>query len=162
MSMTKAHSLVLLTCDGGAVRAEITVKARSARVWQVLTAFEEMPVHLSALERSKVLSKHGAHLLVEQCTTLKTSFLSLTLWSLLDVTAEPPFLYFTQRRGFFRELTGYWHVAPSADGQGSRIVYYLEIGMRKGLRRWWADHQLRQMIQRNMQELAVWVEAVED
>ena len=143
---------------GKGMLAEIAVPASPDQVWSILTSFNEMPAHLRALERSKILAHNGNHRLVEQSARVEVPLLTLSLRVVLDVLEERPFLYFTQREGSFTEFTGYWRVDPEGEGSGSRIRYYVELDLPGGLRRFAADWQLRRMVQRNLEDLARWIQ----
>jgi carbon monoxide dehydrogenase subunit G len=145
---------------GKGMLAEIAVAASPDHVWRILTSFNEMSAHLRALEKSKMLTHNGNHRLVEQSARVEVPLLTLSLRVVLDVVEERPFLYFTQREGSFTEFTGYWRVDPEAEGSGSRIRYYLELDLPGGLRRLAADWQLRRMMQRNLEDLARWIQTV--
>lgn len=138
--------------------AEIAVAASPDQVWSILTSFNEMSAHLRALERSKILTHNGNYRLVEQSARVEVPLLSLSLRVVLDVVEERPFLYFTQREGSFTEFSGYWRVDPEGSGLGSRIRYYVELDLPRGLRRFAADWQLRRMVQRNLEDLARWIQ----
>lgn len=144
--------------EGKGMSAEIAVAASPDEVWSVLTAFDEMPAHLQALKKSRVLTHNGNHRVVEQSARVEVPLLSLSLRVVLDVVEERPFLYFTQREGSFTEFTGYWRVDPDGKGTGSRIRYYVELDLPGGLRRLAADWHLRRMVQRNLDDLARWIQ----
>ncbi len=144
--------------EGKGMLAEIAVAASPDHVWSILTSFNEMSAHLRALERSKILTHNGNYRLVEQSARVEVPLLSLSLRVVLDVVEERPFLYFTQREGSFTEFSGYWRVDPEGSGSASRIRYYVELDLPRGLRRFAADWQLRRMVQRNLEDLARWIQ----
>ena len=138
--------------------AMMSVTATPDRVWRVLTSFEEMPSHLSALKQSRILKREGAHLLVEQIVKAGIPLLPITFRVILDVVDERPFLFFKQRLGSFAEFRGHWRVDSRSNGLGSRIQYFLELGMGRGLRRKTVEQQLYRTIRQTMEELLVWIE----
>jgi carbon monoxide dehydrogenase subunit G len=137
--------------------AEMTVAAQPSRVWHVLTSFDHMVPHMSHLEHSRTLHQKGNHRLVEQ--RAKIPLLSLTLRTVLDVLEERPFLYFTQREGVFSELSGYWRVDPGPGGAVTLIQYYLELKMGWAAKSWMMNGHLGRMIDRNLQDLAIWIDS---
>ena len=136
----------------------MTVSATQERVWRVLTSFEEMPAHLSGLKRSRIVDCEDGHFLVEQVSKSVIPLLPLTFRVIMDVIEKKPFLYFKQRFGSFTEFSGHWHVGSSSHGPGSRVQYYLELGMGRGLKRRAVEQHLYRMIRENMRDLAVWIE----
>jgi hypothetical protein len=148
--------------EGKGLLAEMTATASPDLVWLILTSFEEMPEHLTILEQSRILAQEGTHRLVEQTASLELPLLPLSFRVVLDVLEERPFLYFSQREGSFTEFSGYWRVELDHSSGGSRIRYYLEVDIPRGLRRWAVDRHLRRMIQRNLQDLAIWIDEAGD
>ncbi|MFP3870237.1 MAG: SRPBCC family protein [Syntrophobacteria bacterium] len=140
------------------ITAEITVPARPERVWRVLTSFEEMPVHLSAVKKSRLIGQEGNHRLIEQTGKVDIPVMPLSFRVALDVVEERPFLYFSQRWGSFTTFSGYWRVDPCPEGRGSRVRYCLHVDMPHGLRKLAAEHHLRRMVRQNLQELAAWIQ----
>jgi carbon monoxide dehydrogenase subunit G len=145
---------------GKGMLTEMTVAAKPNRVWHVLTSFDRMVAHMSHLEQSRTLRQKGNHRLVEQ--TAKIPLLSLTLHTVLDVLEERPFLYFTQREGPFSELSGYWQVAPTFGGTPTLIRYYLELRVGGAARRWMMNRHLGRVIDKNFQDLAIWIDSGND
>jgi carbon monoxide dehydrogenase subunit G len=153
--------MLSLRREGKGILAEIEVAASPERVWSVLTSFDEMSAHLGALEKSRLLTRNANYRLVEQSTHVEVPLVTLSLRVLLDVVEERPFLYFTQREGSFTEFSGYWRVDSAGEGKRSRIRYYVEVDLPGGLRRLAADWHLRRMVQRNLEDLARWIQGAE-
>jgi carbon monoxide dehydrogenase subunit G len=153
--------MLSLRREGKGILAEIEVAASPERVWSILTCFDEMSAHLGALEKSRLLTRNGNYGLVEQSTHVGAPFFTLSLRVLLDVVEERPFLYFKQREGSFTEFSGYWRVDSEGEGKKSRIRYYVEVDLPGGLRRLAADWHLRRMVQRNIEDLARWIQGTE-
>jgi carbon monoxide dehydrogenase subunit G len=141
--------------NGDAVVAEMTVAAGTERVWQVLTSFDEMDVHLSGLSKSKILIKEGKYRLVEQRARVGISLLSFTFRVLMDVMEDRPFLHFRQRQGSFATFRGHWRVEPASEGKGTWIRYYLEASPVQGLG---GRHFGNRLIKQNLQQLAAWID----
>jgi carbon monoxide dehydrogenase subunit G len=136
----------------------MTVAATSERVWRVLTSFEEMPAYLSCLKESKILKKDGTYRLVEQRARGGVAFLAISFRVVLEVIEDRPYLYFKQRNGSFTSFSGYWRVDPSLNENGSRIRYYLQANLGRGLRRRAFKKYMQRMIRQSMQELADWID----
>ncbi|UCG13738.1 MAG: SRPBCC family protein [Deltaproteobacteria bacterium] len=153
-----SNDSVALRKHGNGLLAEVTVAAGLVRVWGVLTSFEEMPIHLSGLQKSRVLRRNGASLLVEQTATVGVAVFSFPFRVLMEVVEDRPFLYFDQRLGSFARFCGHWRVDPRTERVNTRVQYYLEVEMARGLRRQAVELQLHRMVRQNLQELAVWME----
>lgn len=150
--------IIALSREGRGVLAEMAVAATPERVWRVLTSFEEMPAHLSGLTKSRIVKLDGRYRLVEQTARASNSLLPLQCRIVMEVFERRPFLYFSQRLGSFASFRGHWLVDPLSGGTGSRIKYYFELDLGQGLKRWAAERTLFQMVRRNLQELADWIE----
>ncbi len=138
--------------------AEMTVATTVEHVWRVLTSFEEMPAYLSYLRESRVLKKDGTYRVVEQRARAGIAFLAISFRVVLDVVEDRPYLYFKQRNGSFTSFRGYWRVDPSLNESGSRVRYYLQANLGRGLRRRAFEQNLHRMIRQSMQELAGWID----
>lgn len=136
----------------------MTVAAGTDRVWQVLTSFEEMPLHLSGLNESKVLEREGNYRLVEQMTKVGIPLLSISFRVLMDVVEDKPFLHFSQRRGSFASFRGHWRIETAPQGNGTRIRYYLEASLAQRLGVPQLDNPVTRMIRQNLQQLATWID----
>jgi hypothetical protein len=71
--------------NGKGILAEMTVAAPVERVWQILTAFEEMPAHLRGLKDSRILKREGSYRLVEQTAKVGTPLLPFSFRLVMDV-----------------------------------------------------------------------------
>ena len=136
----------------------MTVAAEADRAWQVLTSFEEMSTHLSGLSTSRVLQKEDNYRLVEQGTRVGIPLLSFSFQVVMNVIEDRPYLHFRQLRGSFSSFRGYWRVEPGSNGNGTRIQYFLEASLARGWKGGPFRHQIKSMIQQNLQELAVWID----
>jgi carbon monoxide dehydrogenase subunit G len=154
----KASNSVTITQNGNGIVAEMNVAATLERVWHVLTSFEEMDVHLSALHESRVLRTEGNYRLVAQTGKITIARFPVTFRVVMDVVEKRPFLYFNQRAGSFAFFRGHWEVDPDVGGNGTRVLYRLEArsGTRFKLRLF--AQRLNRMIQQNLQELAFWID----
>jgi carbon monoxide dehydrogenase subunit G len=150
-----SNSSIVISSNGSGITAEMTVAAGTERVWRILTSFDEMDAHLSGLTTSKVLTKEGNYLLVEQRTKVGISLLSFTFRVLMDVVEDRPFLYFSQREGSFATFRGHWRVEPASEGKGTLIRYYLEASPAQSL----GGRQFgSRLIKQNLQQLAAWID----
>jgi carbon monoxide dehydrogenase subunit G len=143
------------------VSAEVTVPAAPERVWEILTSFEEMPRHVTAIQQSRTLEREGNHRVIEQIAGGDLSVVPLSFRVVLDVVEDRPYLYFRQRSGSFTTFSGYWRVDAHPAGTSSRIRYCLRAELGGGLRRWAVQRQLRRMIRGSLRELAAWIEGEE-
>jgi len=154
----KANNSVSIKKNGNGILAEMRVTAAPERVWHVLTSFEKMHEHVSALRESKVLRREGNYRMVEQTAKITVAFLPLTFRVVMDVVEKKPFLYFNQRTGSFASFEGHWEVEPDLEKNGTRVRYYLEASLAKRLKIRAFAQQLNRMIRQNLKELAVWMD----
>ena len=144
--------------NGRGIVAEMTVAAEPGRAWQVLTSFEEMSAHLSGFSQSKVLQTEDNYRLVEQTARVGIPLLSFSFRVVMSVVEDRPYLHFRQLQGSFSFFRGHWWVDPASTGNGTRIQYFLEASLARGLKGGPFRRQIKSMIHQNLQELAVWID----
>jgi ribosome-associated toxin RatA of RatAB toxin-antitoxin module len=113
---------------------------------------------LSGFSKSKVLQRENNHRLVEQAAKVGIPLLSLSFRVVMSVVEDRPYLHFRQLQGSFSFFRGHWWVDPESTGNGTRIQYFLEASLARGWKRGPVRHQIKSMIQQNLQELAVWID----
>lgn len=136
----------------------MTVAAAPDRAWHVLTSFEEMSAHLSGFSKSKVLQRENNHRLVEQTAKVRIPLLSFSFRVVMSVVEDRPYLHFRQLQGSFSSFRGHWWVDRESTGNGTRIQYFLEASLSRGWKGGAVRHQIKSMIQQNLQDLAVWID----
>ena len=144
--------------NGSGLLAEMTVAAQPDRAWHVLTSFEEMSAHLSGFSKSKVLQTEDNYRLVEQTARVGIPLLPLSFRVVMSVVEDRPYLHFRQLKGSFSSFRGHWWVDPESTGNGTRIQYFLEASLAQGWKGGPVRHQIKRMIQQNLQELAIWID----
>jgi len=154
----RANNSVVVKKNGNGILAEMNVAATPERVWHVLTSFEEMHAHVSALHKSKVLRREGNYRMVEQTARIRIALLPFSFRVVMDVVEKKPYLYFNQRAGSFASFKGHWEVDADSGEHGTRVRYYLEASLAKRLQARPFAQQLNRMIQQNLEELAVWMD----
>ncbi|MBW1982990.1 MAG: SRPBCC family protein [Deltaproteobacteria bacterium] len=150
--------MVNLEWQRGKITAHLGVRAEAERVWQVLTAFEQMPARLSGLKKSRVLAREDSRYLVEQKSRVRVPLLNISFGVLLEIEEDKPFLHFRQKHGSFASFSGVWEVRPNSNGKGSIIYYKLNVQMRRHPASWFEKLYLGKIIRQNLEELAVWIE----
>jgi carbon monoxide dehydrogenase subunit G len=154
----KASNSVTIKENGNGIVAEMKVAATLERVWHVLTSFEDMDAHLSALHESKVLKREGNYRMVAQTGKITIARFPITFRVVMDVVERRPFLYFSQRAGSFAFFGGHWEVGPDGEGSGTRVRYRLDARLGKRLQVRSIAQRLNRMIRQNLQELALWMD----
>jgi ribosome-associated toxin RatA of RatAB toxin-antitoxin module len=117
-----------------------------------------MSAHLSGFSKSKVLQRENNHRLVEQTAKVGIPLLSLSFRVVMSVVEDRPYLHFRQLQGSFSSFRGHWWVDPESAGNGTRIQYFLEASLARGWKEGPVRHKIKSLIQKNLQELAVWID----
>jgi ribosome-associated toxin RatA of RatAB toxin-antitoxin module len=106
------------------VTASGTVRASPAAVWKVLTDYEAMPEFVPDLEKTKVISRTGNRVILEQSGVARFLFLSRTI-NLIVHVAEGPMSSIEIRlvTGDMKVYHCRWEMTPIAETGGTRIGY---------------------------------------
>ena len=105
------------------VVASGTVKAAPAAVWKVLTDYEAMPEFVPDLEKTKVISRAGNRVLIEQAGVARFLFLSRAIELVVHASEEPmTSIDIKLVSGDMKVYTCRWEMTPLPDG-GTRIAY---------------------------------------
>ena len=102
------------------------VRASPQHVWNVLTDYESLPGFVPDLLSSKVLSREGNHVLLEQRSRTGFLFISQTVRLVLDVEEKPiGAIDIHLVSGDMRHYDAHWEIMPATEGgeRGTRIRY---------------------------------------
>jgi ribosome-associated toxin RatA of RatAB toxin-antitoxin module len=103
--------------DGVEITARAVVVADPRMVWQVLTDYEGLPRFVPGISRSRVHSREGQRLTLEQAGEARFLFFSFPIQVTLEVTeAAPESIASRAIGGNVRRMTGRYDIAPDAGG----------------------------------------------
>lgn len=106
------------------VSASGAVKASPAAVWKVLTDYEAMPEFVPDLEKSKVISRTGNRVILEQSGVARFLFLSRTINLIVHVAEEPvSSIEIRLVTGDMKVYHCRWEMVPVPETGGTRILY---------------------------------------
>ncbi len=126
---TAADVSVQATRDGEAVEVEAVaeIAVGVARAWEVLTDYNRFPEFVPDLHESRVVSREGASVVVEQKGAARFLFLSHPIEVRLAVTEHPRQRIESRAvAGNFRELRGVYTLEPREGGVRLRYQGRLE------------------------------------
>ncbi len=116
------------------IEVSMHVDAPQADVWNVLTDFERMAQIVSNLESSRIVSRHGSRVVVEQRGSESQGFLKFAFHSVRSVELKPQGeMHSTLITGSMRRLDGITRLA--ATERGTRVTSFGELVARRGSRR---------------------------
>ena len=105
------------------VTASGVVRASPAAVWKVLTDYEAMPEFVPDLKKSKVMSRTGNRVIIEQAGVARFLFLSRPIHLVVQAAEEPiSAIDITLVTGDMKVYACRWEMTALADG-GTRVSY---------------------------------------
>ena len=105
------------------VIASGAVKAPPAAVWKVLTDYESMPQFVPDLQTTKVLSRTGNRVIIEQSGVARFLFFSRTIHLVVQAAEEPmSSIDISLVNGDMKVYSCRWSLTPLPNG-GTRIDY---------------------------------------
>lgn len=106
------------------VTASGEVKAAPAAVWKILTNYEAMPEFVPDLETTKVMSRAGNRLIVEQSGVARFLFLSRNIHLIVHISEEPiSSIDIKLVQGDMKVYSCRWEITPVPETGGTRIAY---------------------------------------
>lgn len=106
------------------VTASGAVKAAPAAVWKVLTDYEAMPDFVPDLEKTKVMSRTGNRVIVEQSGVARFLFLSRNIHLVVHIAEEPiSSIDIKLVHGDMKVYSCRWEMTPVPETGGTRITY---------------------------------------
>ena len=108
------------------IEVSMHVEAPQVDVWNVLTDFERMAQIVSNLETSRIVSRHGSRVVVEQRGSESQGFLKFAFHSVRSVELKPQGeMHSTLITGSMRRLDGITRLA--ATERGTRVTSFGEL-----------------------------------
>ncbi|MES2018767.1 MAG: SRPBCC family protein [Pseudomonadota bacterium] len=105
------------------VAANGNVKAAPGAVWKVLTDYESMPEFVPDLNKTKILSRTGNRVIIEQSGVARFLFLSRTIHLIVQAAEEPmSAIDISLVTGDMKVYSCRWEISALPDG-GTRVVY---------------------------------------
>jgi ribosome-associated toxin RatA of RatAB toxin-antitoxin module len=106
------------------VSASGAVNASPAVVWKILTNYERMPEFVPDLQTSRILSRNGNEVIVEQFGVARLLFLSRDIHLVVRITEQPmTTIDIAIISGDMKTYVCRWQMLPLAETGGTRIVY---------------------------------------
>ncbi|MFZ3289332.1 MAG: SRPBCC family protein [Telluria sp.] len=106
------------------VVASGTVRAAPVAVWKILTDYERMPEFVPDMRSSRIISRTGNRVVVEQFGEARFLFLHRGIYLVVEVTERAPSVIdIGLITGDMEVYRCRWEIMPIADGGGTRIVY---------------------------------------
>jgi ribosome-associated toxin RatA of RatAB toxin-antitoxin module len=101
-----------------------TVKAAPEVVWKVLTDYERMPEFVPDLQRSKVLSRSGNNVVIEQYGEARFLFFKRSIHLVVNAIEQPnSVIDIGLVSGDMKIYTCRWELVPVPETGGTRILY---------------------------------------
>ncbi len=105
-----------------------TVAATPAVVWRILTDYNHLADYLPNLKSTRVVSRNGDRVIVEQLGTARFLFFSQAIRLVVQVQERPPDrIDISLIDGDMKVYRASWVLSPSADAAGTRVVYNATI-----------------------------------
>ncbi len=106
------------------VTASGAVMASPAQVWKILTNYERMPEFVPDLQSTKVVSRNGNEVIVEQLGTARLLFIKRDIRLVVRVTEQPiTQIDIALITGDMKQYNCRWNLIPLAETGGTRIQY---------------------------------------
>ena len=104
------------------VVAHMTLPADVERVWAVLTDYDNLAEYMPHLDKSEVLERDGARLMLRQEGSMWLPLVRLRSEAVMEVQESPPqVIAFKATEGDYKVYEGQWRLQPSA--QGTDLFY---------------------------------------
>jgi ribosome-associated toxin RatA of RatAB toxin-antitoxin module len=106
------------------VEASGVVQAPPSAVWQILTDYERMSEFVPDLQTSRVLSRNGNRVIVEQFGVARLLFIRRAIHLIVQVTEQPmEAIDIGLVTGDMKIYTCRWELIPIPETGGTRLVY---------------------------------------
>jgi ribosome-associated toxin RatA of RatAB toxin-antitoxin module len=106
------------------VQASGAVLASPAAVWKILTNYERMPEFVPDLQTTRVVSRNGNEVIVEQLGTARFLFVRRDIRLVVRVTEAPiSTIDIALISGDMKQYTCRWELIPMPETGGTRIIY---------------------------------------
>jgi ribosome-associated toxin RatA of RatAB toxin-antitoxin module len=106
------------------VTASGAVMATPAAVWKILTNYERMPEFVPDLQTTRVVSRNGNEVIVEQLGTARFLFVRRDIRLVVRVTEQPiNIIDIALITGDMKQYHCRWELVPIPETGGTRILY---------------------------------------
>ena len=110
------------------IRSSGTVEAAPAVVWRILTDYNHLADYLPNLKSTRVVSRNGGTVIVEQLGTARFLFFSRTIRLVVQVNERAPDrIDIGLIEGDMKVYRASWELRPLAGATGTRVVYTATI-----------------------------------
>jgi len=135
--------------------AQLLLPLRAEAVWDVITDYEQLQSFIPNLVRSRLLSRDGSKVLLEQTGGQRFAGLCFTASVRLELQERPQdgILGFRMVAGDFRRFEGAWTL--SGDGHGLRLRYELLVQACMGMPISLIEQRLRDDLASNLRAVAL-------
>lgn len=106
------------------VDATGTVAAPLPKVWRILTGYERMAEFVPDMESSKVLSRNGSEVIIEQFGVARFLFMSRTIHLIVRAAEQPmSSIDISLISGDMKHYEAHWELVPVPETGGTKIIY---------------------------------------
>ena len=99
------------------VRANATIEAPVAVIWATLTDYERLPEFIPGLKKSRIISRQGASVIVEQSGEARFLMFTLPIDVTLEAVEQPPLsIKVRALSGNLRHFEGGYQIGPERIG----------------------------------------------
>ncbi|MYN27063.1 cyclase/dehydrase [Duganella sp. CY42W] len=107
------------------VDATGTVAAPLPKVWRILTGYDRMAEFVPEMESSKVLSRNGGEVIIEQFGVARFLFMSRTIHLIVRAVEQPmSSIDISLISGDMKHYESRWELVPIPETGGTKIIYH--------------------------------------
>jgi ribosome-associated toxin RatA of RatAB toxin-antitoxin module len=107
------------------VDATGTVAAPLPKVWRILTGYDRMAEFVPEMESSKVLSRNGGEVIIEQFGVARFLFMSRTIHLIVRAVEQPmSSIDISLISGDMKHYEARWELVPIPETGGTKIIYH--------------------------------------
>ncbi|WP_229257696.1 SRPBCC family protein [Duganella margarita] len=107
------------------VDATGTVAAPLPKVWRILTGYDRMAEFVPEMESSKVLSRNGGEVIIEQFGVARFLFMSRTIHLIVRAVEQPmSSIDISLISGDMKHYEARWELVPVPETGGTKIIYH--------------------------------------
>ncbi|NYE62916.1 ribosome-associated toxin RatA of RatAB toxin-antitoxin module [Duganella sp. 1224] len=107
------------------VDATGTVAAPLPKVWRILTGYDRMAEFVPDMESSKVLSRNGGEVIIEQFGVARFLFMSRTIHLIVRAVEQPmSSIDISLISGDMKHYESRWELVPVPETGGTKIIYH--------------------------------------
>ncbi|MRW85098.1 cyclase/dehydrase [Pseudoduganella sp. FT26W] len=107
------------------VDATGTVAAPLPKVWRILTGYDRMAEFVPDMESSKVLSRNGGEVIIEQFGVARFLFMAKTIHLIVRAVEQPmSSIEISLISGDMKHYEARWELVPVPETGGTKIIYH--------------------------------------